>query len=208
MSDKNYQIELLEACPLVLDLPDARISYQDNFLREQDAWKLFDRLKEGTDWRQESVKVYGKYHRAPRLSCWMADEACNYSYSNMTMTPVKWTSEICQIKDKLLTRLGLSFNSVLINYYRTGQDSNGWHADNEPELGVNPVIASISLGANRDFNLRHRYDRQQKHSMLLKHASLLLMQGTTQSFWQHQIPKRVNVGPRINLTFRTIKTIS
>ena len=97
---------------------------------------------------------------------------------------------------------------MLINYYRDGQDSTGWHADDEPELGKDPVIASISLGATRDFQLRHNRDKNQKISIALQHGSLLLMQGTTQSCWQHQIPKRVQAEPRINLTFRTIKAPS
>ena len=205
MSDKNYQSNLLGSCPLKLDVPDATISYQDEFLNSPYAWETFSSIKERVQWRQEVITIFGKKHSVPRLSCWMADEGCDYSYSNMTMTPVNWTPEIAQIRRKLLSSLGLSFNSVLINYYRNGQDSNGWHSDDESELGEEPIIASISLGASRDFRLRHRYDKQLRHSISLKHGSLLLMQGKTQSYWQHHVPKRAHAGARINLTFRTIK---
>ena len=117
-------------------------------------------------------------------------------------------SDVLWIKSIVEAETNHQFNSVLINYYRDGQDSTGWHADDEPELGKDPVIASISLGATRDFQLRHNRDKNQKISIALQHGSLLLMQGTTQSCWQHQIPKRVQAEPRINLTFRTIKAPS
>ena len=99
---------------------------------------------------------------------------------------------------------GVSFNSVLANYYRGGQDSVAWHSDNEPELGVNPIIASVSLGGTRCFQMRHKKIAEERYALELEHGSLLVMQGPTQHFWQHQIPKRKYALPRINLTFRRI----
>lgn len=208
MPNRQYQAQLLPTEPLILDLPDAEISYSEKLIRSDQAWDLFESLKSNIDWRQESITIYGKEYLVPRLWCWMADHGLDYSYSNKTMKPVAWCSDVLWIKSIVEAETNHQFNSVLINYYRDGQDSTGWHADDEPELGKDPVIASISLGATRDFQLRHNRDKNQKISIALQHGSLLLMQGTTQSCWQHQIPKRVQAEPRINLTFRTIKAPS
>ena len=205
MPIRQYQQQLLETEPFVLDLPDADITYWRNFLDQTHADELFEKLSSNTSWRSETITIYGKQHLVPRLSCWMADDGLDYSYSNMTMAATPWSDTVLNIKSLLESKLALSFNSVLINYYRDGRDSNGWHADNEPELGSHPVIASISLGGQRDFQLRNIEDKSRKHSMSLEHASLLVMQGDTQSRWQHHIPKRAKAEPRINLTFRTIK---
>ncbi|MBX2847116.1 MAG: alpha-ketoglutarate-dependent dioxygenase AlkB [Acidiferrobacterales bacterium] len=205
MINKQYQTQLLEQQPLVVDLPDADIHYDEKFLDVDLAWQFYERLIAGVNWRQETIIIYGKEHPVPRLWCWMADSGLDYAYSNKTMTPEPWSKNVLSIKSKLETITKLSFNSVLINYYRDGQDSNGWHADDEPELGTNPVIASLSLGATRDFQLKHKQDNHLKYSIPLAHGSLLLMQGTTQAYWKHQIPKRAHAEPRINLTFRTIK---
>ena len=126
-----------------------------------------------------------------------------YRYSQHTMMPNKWTPLLRLIKQRVEQVCGSTFNSVLLNYYRDGKDSNGWHSDDEPELGHEPVIASLSLGAARDFHLRHKQNRQ-VHKMNLKPGSLLLMSGKTQACWQHHIPKRASAEPRINLTFRTV----
>lgn len=123
----------------------------------------------------------------------------------MQATP--WHSLVSSIKRKVESVCDYQFNSVLLNYYRDGQDSNGWHSDDEAELGINPVIASISLGAARDFHLRYKKDKGVKQSILLESGSLLLMKGETQSYWQHQIPKRAKADGRINLTFRFIKSV-
>lgn len=208
MLNRHYQPQLLKTEPIALDLADAEISYWREFLNQEVAWQWYERLRDNTIWRQEKITIYGKQHFVPRLSCWMADEGLDYRYSNMTMNPVAWSKDVLSIKAQLERKIGVQFNSVLLNFYRSGQDSNGWHADNEPELGENPVIASVSLGAARDFHLRHNQDSQLKHQIALQHGSLLIMQGATQSHWQHHIPKRANAEPRINLTFRTIQTNS
>ena len=205
MPNKQYQTSLFNnKTSERINLPDADIYYWSEFFDQSRGLQWFDNLVGRTNWRQETITIYGKQHRVPRLSCWMADAGLDYSYSNMTMQPELWSEQVLAIKSELEQKLKLSFNSVLINYYRDGQDSNGWHADDEIELGVNPIIASMSLGGSRDFHLKHKIDKQLKYSIALEHGSLLLMQGKTQACWQHQIPKRVNAEPRINLTFRTI----
>jgi len=200
----DYQHDLFESRSIKSSLVDANIEYWPGFLTTQSATELFGHLLDQTEWRQEQITVYGKTHDAPRLSCWVADSGLDYRYSNMTMSPVAWSSALIALKQRIESLLGVRFNSVLLNYYRNGQDSNGWHSDDEPELGKNPVIASVSLGAVRDFKLRHKSNQQLKHTISLQHGSLLLMSGRTQTCWQHQVPKRVDVGPRINLTFRSI----
>lgn len=188
----------------VLDLLDADVEYTPEFYQNEHAWQLFELLLEQTEWRQDRLNVYGKEHLAPRLSCWYGESWMDYRYSGHTMTASVLTPLLLDIKNEVEKQSGNLFNSVLVNYYRDGRDSNGWHSDDEPELGENPIIASLSLGAPRDFHLRHKVDKSRKHTMSLEHGSLLMMRGLTQSRWQHQLPKRANANGRINLTFRTI----
>jgi len=208
MSNRSQQSEIFGSSPQHLQLPDATIHYWPEFLADPAAAQLYRQLEQQTQWRQETVRLFGKQHLTPRLSSWVADEGLDYSYSNLTMQPMAWSDALLDIKKIVEQGAKSTFNSVLLNYYRDGRDSNGWHADNEPELGDQPVIASLSLGAARDFHLRHISNKRLRHSINLQHGSLLLMAGTTQSYWQHHIPKRALAGPRINLTFRTIKTAS
>ena len=200
----QYQQEMIDCGTGVLDLPDADIEYQPAFLSRQAADSLYQHLLNETSWRQERITLYGKNHAVPRLSCWMADGGLDYSYSNMTMHPVSWSPQMLALKNELKQKTNHSFNSLLLNYYRDGQDSNGWHSDDEPELGSDPIIASITLGGVRDFQLKHKRDKRLKHSIKLAHGSLLIMSGRSQACWQHQIPKRAFAEPRINLTFRTL----
>ncbi|NND81833.1 MAG: alpha-ketoglutarate-dependent dioxygenase AlkB [Gammaproteobacteria bacterium] len=179
--------------------------YQPDFLAPTEADCLFEHLLVNTNWQQDEITVYGKRHLTPRLSLWVADAGLTYKYSNMTMQAASWTPELTALRVQLQDHTGYDFNSVLLNYYRSGTDSNGWHADDEPELGRRPVIASVSLGASRDFQLRRRADHRDRHTLALTHGSLLLMSGNSQHDWQHQVPKRAQAGPRINLTFRQIK---
>jgi alkylated DNA repair dioxygenase AlkB len=205
MPGDKYPTSLFASEPMQLDLPDASITFIADFLPENQAEHYYQSLLEETDWRQESITVYGKTHATPRLSCWMGDAGTDYRYSNMTMQPVPWSAVVREIKSAVEVATAHSYNSVLVNYYRDGRDSNGWHSDDERELGRQPVIASLSLGAARDFQLRHKIHKQLKHNILLTPGSLVLMRGDTQKYWQHHIPKRANVDGRINLTFRTIK---
>lgn len=212
MPNTQYQPELslnssaeAKNRPLSLDLPDADVIYHAQFLSKAEATSAFDALLQQTPWRQESITLYGKTHNVPRLSHWVADAGGDYSYSNMTMRANPWTPLLDQLRSKVEAACECTFNSVLLNYYRDGRDSNGWHSDDEPELGSQPVIASISLGAARDFRMRHKHQRDLSPTTIsLEHGSLLVMRGRTQHCWQHTVPKRANVGARINLTFRTI----
>jgi len=204
MVNSSNQLGMFEKMTHVVEMPNADVTYTPNYFSIAKADSLYDQLTEETKWRQEIIKVFGKKHLTPRLSCWMGDDSLSYRYSNMTMIPVPWSTVLLKIKMDLEAWSGEGFNSVLINYYRDGQDSNGWHSDDEVELGKDPVIASISLGASRDFHLRHKQSKQ-KIALTLENGSLLIMRGDTQRYWQHQVPKRANAAGRINLTFRSIK---
>jgi len=140
------------------------------------------------------------------LTALFGNDGKSYSYSNIIMYPKPWNLLLQKIKLYVESITDTNFTTVLLNYYRDGNDSNGWHADNEKELGINPVIASLSFGAERVFQLKHNTDKEQKKNIILEHGSLLLMKGTTQHFWKHQIPKTAKpIGSRINLTFREIE---
>ncbi len=166
----------------------------------------FKTLKNTIVWQQDNITVFGKTYPQPRLTALHGNNGKSYSYSNVTMRPRPFTKELLAIKQKVETMANVAFTTCLLNLYRNGRDSNGWHADDEKELGKNPVIASVSLGAERYFHLRYKKDRSQKQKLLLQHGSLLLMQGETQHYWQHQLPKTAKkIGDRINLTFRVIK---
>jgi alkylated DNA repair dioxygenase AlkB len=197
---------LFQSDRIVLNMPDAEIIYFPAFLKKEEADAAFNELIQNTPWQQDAITVYGKKHLQPRLTALYGNEGKPYSYSNITMQPHPWTSLLQKIKWHIESVSETNFTTVLLNYYRNGSDGNGWHADNEKELGTNPVIASLSLGTERTFQLKHNSDASQKKSIILEHGSLLLMQGTTQHFWKHQIPKTSKlIGPRINLTFRKIE---
>ncbi|MBP6040951.1 MAG: alpha-ketoglutarate-dependent dioxygenase AlkB [Flavobacterium sp.] len=192
--------------PLTLDLPDAEIVYYPQFFDKEQADSIYTELLQKINWQQDNITVFGKTHPQPRLTALYGNEGKPYSYSNITMQPHPWNSLLQKIKHYLEARTACEFTSVLLNQYRDGKDSNGWHADNEKELGPNPIIASLSLGAERVFQLKHNTITEAKKSITLEHGSLLLMKGTTQHFWKHQIPKTAKpTETRINLTFRTIK---
>lgn len=198
------QSDLFAAPQIDLGLPNAEVSYFADFLQPAVASDLFAIFKDSMPWQQDELKIFGKKVLAPRLTVWVGEEWMTYSYSNHTLIPKPWTPELLRLKEQVQNHTQQTFNSVLLNYYRDGRDSNGWHSDDEPELGDKPVIASVSLGGARDFQLRHKHGLQENTAIELEHGSLLLMQGDTQSYWQHQIPKRAQAEARINLTFRTI----
>ena len=197
---------LFDSEPIVFDVPDASIIYYPNFFSTEEATILFDTLQKEIPWQQDDIKVYGKVYPQPRLTALFGNEGKSYSYSNITMHPHKWSPLLMSIKEKVEKTTEAIYSTVLLNYYRDGKDSNGWHADNEKELGTNPIIASLSFGAERMFQLKHNAIPNQKINIPLAHGSLLVMKGTTQHFWKHQIPKTTKpIGPRINLTFRIIQ---
>jgi alkylated DNA repair dioxygenase AlkB len=188
------------------NLPDSEIIYYPNFFNKEKADEFFEKLKTDIPWQQDDITVFGKKYPQPRLTSLFGNEAKPYSYSNIVMKPHSWNSLLMFIKNQIEEVCPEKFTTVLLNYYRDGKDSNGWHADNEKELGTNPVIASVSFGAERSFHLQHNSIKEQKLKINLQHGSLLIMKGTTQHFWKHQIPKTAKpIGPRINLTFRIIK---
>lgn len=186
-----------------LALPDGEISYTSKLFSDPIAAAYFKELLQHTPWRSDSITVFGKTHQQPRLTALYGFKV--YQYSSITMHPIAFTPTLLAIKDRIESLTDETFNVCLLNLYRDGNDSNGWHADNEKSLGNNPVIASVSFGAPRVFHLKHNTLAHRK-KLILEHNSLLLMKGTTQHFWKHQIPKtKKTVGPRINLTFRYIK---
>ena len=192
--------------PIFLNLPDAEVIYYPHFFDKDEAETIYAELINDIPWQQDDIRIFGKTHLQPRLTALFGNEGKSYSYSNIKMQPHHWNLLLQKIKAKVERVSNTNFTTVLLNQYRDGKDSNGWHADNEKELGTNPIIASISFGAERAFQLKHNTDKDQKKSIILEHGSLLLMTGTTQHFWKHQIPKTAKpIGPRINLTFRVIK---
>ncbi|MFL2621220.1 MAG: alpha-ketoglutarate-dependent dioxygenase AlkB family protein [Flavobacteriaceae bacterium] len=189
-----------------IKIKDGELYYDRFFFSNIEANKYFNLLKKEIQWQQDDIKIFGKIYPQPRLTALYANNNKSYSYSNIKMQPITFTPTLFDIKSKIEKRLNSQFTSCLLNLYRNGQDSNGWHADNEKELGLNPVIASLSLGAERVFHMKHRNDKKEKLKINLTNGSLLVMRGKTQHHWLHQIPKtRKKVEERINLTFRIIK---
>jgi alkylated DNA repair dioxygenase AlkB len=191
---------------IIFDLPNADIAYYPNFFDAKKSKMLFEKLLNEIPWQQDNITVFGKTHPQPRLTCLFGNEGKPYSYSNIVMQPYHWNPLLMFIKNEIEEVCLENFTTVLLNLYRDGKDSNGWHADNEKELGRNPVIASVSFGAERSFHLQHNTITDAKLKITLENGSLLLMKGETQHFWKHQIPKTAKtLQPRINLTFRIIK---
>lgn len=179
--------------------------HNSNFFDKSTSDNYLQTLLDTIDWKQEKMNMYGKELLFPRLTAWYGDNDKPYSFSGITLKPKQWTKELLEIKSKIETKTDVSFNSVLLNRYRDGNDSISWHTDAEKELGKNPIIASVNFGATREFQLRHIHTKE-KLSIQLSHGSLLIMLGELQHFWQHQIPKtKKPVSERINLTFRVIK---
>jgi len=191
-----------------VDLPDAHIKFMPDFIDHSEQETLLAKLLSEIPWRQDYISMFGKRHPLPRLQQWFGDEGLSYKWSGILMKPLPWTPMLISLRRRVEAAVdGVSFNSVLLNRYRSGNDTVAWHADNERDLGPEPVIASVSLGARRDFLLRHalRGDVPQ-FSISLSSGSLLLMTGRTQQCWEHSIPRRKGVNSeRVNLTFRQIR---
>ena len=193
--------------PIELINSDGMMTCWQQFLSEQDADALFDELLSAKHWQQESIHLYGKRVLQPRLTAWYGEYgvSADGGYEKLVQT-VDFTARLLALKVEIERVTGYRFNCVLANLYRDGQDSVGYHADNEKILGINPVIASYSLGATRRFLLKHNHDKSQKVACELQHNSLILMHGALQHYWQHSITKtQRSVAPRINLTFRFLK---
>jgi alkylated DNA repair dioxygenase AlkB len=196
--------------PIKFATPDAEVFFWKDFYSLDEANNLFFDLLNNTEWQQQTVKYYGSIYNLPRLTAWYGDSGAKYKYSGIINEPLPWTPTLQEIREKISKHTGHIFNSALLNLYRSGSDRLSWHQDNEPELGPEPAIASISLGETRTFQLRHRFRKElQRIDIPLLNGSLLLMKGSTQTFWQHQIPKTSRIiGQRINITFRNIKAVS
>ena len=188
-----------------LDLPDARLRYYQNLFSEEVANVYFNTFFEQIPWQQDDVKVFGKVYAQPRLTSLHSNSLNTYTYSGLTLRPQPMTDELLELLEQIQKVSQHDFNCVLLNLYRDGADSNGWHADNEKELGKHPQIASFSFGATRFFHFKHRKIKSERYKIELQHGSLLLMEGAMQEHWLHQIPKtKKPLQPRINLTFRNI----
>jgi alkylated DNA repair dioxygenase AlkB len=194
----------------IIDLPDATLRYFSDFFSPMQSKDILTQLLDAKiiDWQQKNIKLFGKSVPQPRLCAWYGDEAAVYTYSGLVNYPLPWHDSLLPLKAKVESVAQTRFNALLLNCYRNGLDSMGWHSDNEPELGNNPIIASLSFGQTREFLLKHRFDKTLPiYRLSLTDGSLLLMSGTTQHFWKHCIPKIQNgatTACRVNLTFRKI----
>jgi len=188
-----------------LGLVDGQARLWPAAFEPDEALRLFDSLRAGIHWRQEEIVIFGQRRRVPRLVAWHGDPGASYRYSGTDHHPEPWTPALERVRARVCELSGAEFNAVLLNLYRDGRDGMGWHADDEPELGRDPVVASVSLGASRRFCLRHRRRKDLKLDLELPHGSLLVMAGPLQHHWVHALPKtRRPVGERINLTFRRV----
>lgn len=193
-----------EQSPERLPLDGADACYWPHAFARERADALLDALQREIPWQQHRLQLFGREVAAPRLSCWIGDAGATYTYSRTRFVPHAWTPVLTSVREDLAARFDLCFNSVLANLYRDGRDSMGWHSDDEPELGAEPVIASLSFGALRRFRFRSRGTREVALAIDLAHGSLLVMRGATQRLYQHDLPKFAVAGARVNLTFRWI----
>jgi alkylated DNA repair dioxygenase AlkB len=186
----------------------AGFSYSSGFLRTSAATELMAGLLGDVPWEEEEIFLHGRMVKSPRLTAWYGDPGASYMYSGVPHEPMEWTPELSAIRELVSSSAQVSFNSVLLNLYRDGSDSVSWHSDDEEELGAEPTIASMSVGATRRFRLRERRTRESL-GLDLADGSLLLMSGASQRDWEHCLTKTKRaVGPRINLTFRVVRVSS
>lgn len=200
--------------PQQIVLEDAHLLYFPHAFRTDEADRFLDYCLTTLSWKQDQILIAGKRIPLPRLQSWYGDPGAHYGYSGLALDPLPWTSELLVARERVQTLARQTFNSLLANLYRNGFDSVGWHSDNEKELGQKPIIASVSLGVTRVFEMRrvgghvggHVGEPKRKVLQIpLTHGSMLLMAGDTQRYWQHQLPKnRSVIAPRVNLTFRTV----
>ena len=188
-----------------IEMQDADVTLYPLLFSQAEANQLFAVLRRDILWRQEAIRVYGRVHQQPRLTAWYGEPNTVYSYSGITLNATPWIPALLAIKERIEGVAQATFNSVLLNLYRDGADSMSWHADDEAELGRNPVIGSVSLGQSRVLQLKHKTDKANRRNIPLSNGSFLLMQGPTQHHWLHCIAKsRQTLGERINLTFRFV----
>jgi alkylated DNA repair dioxygenase AlkB len=191
--------------PRHIPVKDGKLIYLPGFIDGTASENLLDNLRKEIIWKQETLKIFGRQHLTPRLTAWYGDPGMTYSYSGLKLQPAEWTHTLQEVKKQIEQKLNFTFNSVLLNWYRNGNDSMGWHADDEKELGKNPVIASLSLGKARFLHFRRKDNHKDSFKILLENGSLLIMSETLQHYWQHALPKSSKpMGERMNLTFRSI----
>ncbi len=186
------------------DLKDGAVDWFPDFLDRKLADSFFEYCYHQLKWESGTVKIFGREHVIPRKQIYYADDGITYGYSGKRLKPYSWDPRVLAIKEKIQVLTGDHYNACLMNLYRDGNDSNGWHADDEKELGSCPTIASVSLGVERPFHLKHKATKE-KQTFQLTHGSLLVMRGALQHYWKHQIPKSKRIHrPRVNLTFRKV----
>lgn len=191
--------------PERFEQPDADLLLWKAAFAPAEADRLLAALLDDIDWRSEEILIFGRRRVVPRRVAWHGDPGARYRYSGTAHEPLPWTDLLDAIRDRVETLTGFRYNSVLLNRYRDGRDGMGWHADDEQELGAEPAIASVSLGAPRRFLMRHRRRAGARLALDLAHGDLLLMAGATQHHWLHALPKTARlVGERVNLTFRLV----
>lgn len=184
---------------------DGEVYYLPDFFSKQESEKLFAILLNEIEWQQDEVMMFGKRIVTQRRMAWYGEENKPYRYSGILRTPKPWTRTLLEIQHLVNSTFQTSLNACLMNLYRNGEEGMGWHSDDEPELGKEPIIVSLSLGAQRAFDFKHK-DLGNKQRIYLEAGSLLLMKGATQKHWKHALPKSKKVlDPRINLTFREIQ---
>lgn len=192
-----------------LPLDDADVRFDPAWMPAAESDALFTALREAVPWGVHRIRLFGREVDSPRLSCWIGDPGAAYTYSGTRFEPRPWPVALRPVRARLQDTLGIDFNSVLANFYRNGRDGMGWHRDSEAELGRDPTIASLSLGATRRFAFRDRRDARRRLALELPAGSLLVMAGQTQRHWLHALPKTARpVEPRINLTFRRILQVA
>lgn len=191
------------------NIPDREIHYWPNFLTPDESRNLFDGLREHIAWRQDEIRLFGRVSKIPRLQGFVADRGIGYTYSGIRLIGNGFDPLCARVKQDIEETCGELFNAVLLNLYRDGHDSMGWHSDNEPELGDQPIIASLSLGETRTLRFRDPKKIEPNWSLELENGSLLLLGKGVQQRWQHSVPKRTrSKQPRMNLTFRNIRKVS
>lgn len=187
-------------------LPQDILEYHPNIFTSTESAAFLKFFIDTISWEQKMIMMYGKEMITPRLTAWYGDPEKTYAYTGNHFNPLPWTNELLEIKQRIEPLANIKFNSVLLNYYRNGNDSVAWHSDNENELGDRPLIASVSFGQVRRFDIRHKQDHQRKYAINLENGSLLLMKGDLQQDWEHRIAKSTKpMRERVNLTFRVIR---
>ena len=192
-----------------IDLPGADIVLHQQVWSPERGDQLCSQLVQEIEWRQDKISMFGQVHDVPRLNAWYGDPDCSYAWSGIRMNPLAWTPTLQKIREQVNGLAAVQFNSALLNLYRDGNDKVDWHADDEKVLGINPVIASVSLGVALKFRMRRKDRSQTPTDIVLQSGDVLIMRGSTQQLWEHEVPRSKRITqPRVNLTFRVVESSS